>query len=178
MQAVSGKPKTVLWQWAHRWGPESSGHVELERGRLHTGRGSRQRYGVLFKILPRPFLAVSPPNREGKKTCKYIPWGKRTAQISLEERLYYGWFTIHQKKLGYCRGISYQCSLSLQSPKQKEIASKWNKKSGSYLPFPQPGKVFLPNLLHPSRPKGNFFLIPVPTPPGRPNPSTLLYSHF
>lgn len=92
--------------------------------RLQTGKGSVKRTYCSFynfaKALPNCLSAETKTKDENKSPKEK---GEPSRLWSGKEALL--WVTYRpSKKTGYCWGISNQCSLSLQSPQQKEIASK------------------------------------------------------
>lgn len=99
----------------------------------------RERHWGGLEGLARLSLAASPPHREGKKDANSSPKERRgELGRSRCEGKVISWMMYHaSEKTGYCQGISYQGSLSPQSPEQEEIVSKWSKHgSGHCLLFP------------------------------------------
>lgn len=93
--------------------------------RLQTGKGSVKRtYCFFYNFAKALANCLSTKTKTKTKDENKSPEEKELSRLrSGREALL--WVTYcPSRKTGYCWGISNQCSLSLKSPQQREIASK------------------------------------------------------
>jgi len=148
---------------------------QSEWGRdFKLGRGQSKGHIVPLIILPRLLLTAFLPKQKQKQNMRINPPRKKEnwADYDLEGKLYYGWLTVLRERrvivgaslisVLYLSKVLNERKLPPNEARTHPVSTCCHPR----LESSSPTFSFL-------RPQFNFFLIPIPTPPGRSHPSFL-----